>query len=382
MMLNHKKIASIVLNNFTHDSRVEKEAVTLSSSYNVTVYALWAKGLKEEENKTYDIKRLKLKSKNFSKKKAVQALKYLELIYRFYKASDTVDYYHCHDLNTLPIAIITKYVKNRKSKIIYDAHEHETEVDGLKGFSKIIMKLMEKIFIRFADKVITVSDSIAEDYKRVYSIEKPTLVYNTPRYTNIEKNNYFRKKYNISEDIYIYIFQGALVDGRGIDELLDVFSSFNIGNRAIVFLGYGNYSEKIKEYSKKHLNIYYHDAVKPSDLLNYTVSADFGINGMIDEGYCLSYDYSLPNKLFEYLMVGLPVVVTLPEMSKFVEKHNIGVIAKSKSVYDILEAFKNLENLDLIELKENIEKVKKEYSWEKQEEKLIELYYSLKPKGK
>lgn len=378
IMLKRKRIASIVLNPFTHDSRVEKEALCLAKKYELTVFALWAEGLPlHERRELYAVERLKLKTKKWSKNKLIQLIKYFELIYRFIKCSQHIDIYHCHDLHTLPIGIISKYSKNRKAKIVYDAHEHETEVDGLSKSMKKITKVIEKILIKFVDKTITVSDSIADDYQKLYNIKKPVIIYNTPINREVKKNNYFREKFNISKNNYIYIFQGALVSGRGVEEILETFKQCSGIKRNIVFLGYGNLVPLIKKYEEKFDNIWYHEAVAPHDLLNYTVSADFGLTSVINQGYCKSYDYSLPNKLFEYVMAELPMIVTLPEMTKFVLKYKIGVKAKSNNYSDLIKAFEEIEEKDIQEMKKNIQQVKRYYSWENQEELLLSLYKEL-----
>ncbi|MBE0492576.1 MAG: glycosyltransferase [Sulfurospirillum sp.] len=374
-----KKVISIVLNNFKNDSRVLKENISLQKAgYDIQVVALHEEPLKEyDEVQNIPVHRIKLKTRGWSKQKLVQLIKYFEFIYRVVNQYKNSDILHCNDLNSLPIGVIVKKFFNREAKIVYDAHEHETETNGLSGLMKKLTKLLEKSLIKFVDRTITVSDSIAEDYKKMYNINKPVIIYNTPGYKEVEKNDYFREKFNIVKNNYIYIFQGALVQGRGVEEILETFKKGSGSKRSIVFLGYGSLVPLIQAYEKELDNIFYHEAVSPTDILNYTVSADFGINGMIDEGYCKSYDYSLPNKLFEYLMAELPVIVTLPEMSRFVSRHKIGVKAKSKNYIDLVKAFEEIERKDLQEMKKNIQEVKREYCWEKQEEVLLNLYKEL-----
>jgi glycosyltransferase involved in cell wall biosynthesis len=143
-----------------------------------------------------------------------------------------------------------------------------------------------------------------------------------------------------------------------------------------VFMGYGELEELIKEYSKKYNNIYFHSAVSPDILLDYTSSADFGIS-MIEDT-CLSYRYCLPNKLFEYIMAEIPVIVSnLYEMNRLVEKYNIGVVAKENNVDGLKRAIERALKLDKEVLKENIKKVKKIFNWENQEKVLLNVYKEL-----
>ena len=91
-------------------------------------------------------------------------------------------------------------------------------------------------------------------------------------------------------------------------------------------------------------NIYFHKAVSPDVLLDYTSSADFGISTIEDS--CLSYRYCLPNKMFEYLMAGIPVIVSnLYEMKRLVESNMVGTVAKENTSDVLKEAIKEAEDM-------------------------------------
>jgi len=373
-----KKVLSIVLNNFKNDSRVLKENISLKKAgYDVQVVALYDEGQKEFESiQNIPVHRIKLKSRNWLKNKLVQLLKYFEFVYKVIKNYKNSDIIHCNDLNTLPIGVIIKKFFNKNAKIVYDAHKYETETVHLKGIEKKIVKIIEKYLIKYADKIITVSDSIANEYVKLYNIEKPALVLNTPLFKNIEKKDLFREKLGIKKDKTIFLYQGGLSKGRGIEVLLDAFKDINDNKSVIVFMGYGPLEKVIQEASKKYPNIYFHPAVSPEVLLDYTSSADFGI--LFYENSCLNHYYCAPNKMFEYLMAEIPVIVSnLYEMRKLVNKYKIGVVAKENSPKGLKEAIKEAMSLDRNELLENIKKVKKIYNWEEQEKILLEVYKML-----
>lgn len=373
-----KKITSIVLNNFKNDSRVLKENISLQNAgYEVIVVALHEEALKEfEEVQNIPVHRVKLKSRNWSKYKLVQLLKYIEFIYRVTKKYKLSDILHCNDLNTLTIGYIIKKFYNKDVKIVYDAHEYETEVGGLSGIQKTITKQVEKFLIKYTDVVICVSDTIANEYVRLYNISKPELVLNTPAFQEIDKKDIFRETLNISKDKIIFLYQGGLSRGRGIEILLDTFKEMNDEKSVIVFMGYGPLESLIKTMSNKYVNIYFHEAVSPDILLDYTSSADFGISTIEDS--CLSYRYCLPNKMFEYTMANVPVIVSnLPEMKKVVNNNNIGVVAKENNPQGLKEAIQKAVELDEEELQRNIQKVKEVYNWEEQEKVLLALYKSI-----
>jgi glycosyltransferase involved in cell wall biosynthesis len=170
--------------------------------------------------------------------------------------------------------------------------------------------------IGYADVVITVSPSIADEYVLMYGIKRPALVLNAPEYKEVEKRDIFREKFGISKECKIFLYQGGLSPKRGILE----FARYIDGreNLAYVIMGYGVLEDEIKEFAKSSENVFFHEAVPPDVLLEYTSSADIGI--CIEEPICRSWDYALANKLFEYLMVGLDVVVGgVSEMKRFVK---------------------------------------------------------------
>jgi len=230
--------------------------------------------------------------------------------------------------------------------------------------------------IKYVDKTITVSDAIANEYVKLYDISKPELVLNTPPYKNINKKDIFRETLNIPKDKTIFLYHGGIRTGRAIEILLDTFKQINDDKSVIVFMGYGPLEELIISASKKKNNIYFHPAVSPDELLDYTSSADFGI--LFYENNCLNHYYCSPNKMFEYLMAEIPVIVSnLYEMKRLVEKNNIGVVAKENISEGLREAIERAVLLDKEEIQRNIQKVKEIYNWEEQEKVLLAVYKEL-----
>ncbi|WP_373073584.1 glycosyltransferase [Sulfurimonas sp.] len=370
-----KKVVLIVLNDFTNDSRVLKEALSLSKNYNVKVVALHNDGLKlKEQIGNVEVERVSLKTRFWPKQKIFQLFKYFEFIYKVVKGFKSYDILHCNDLNTLPIGVLVKVLFNKEVKIVYDAHEWE--INQKPNQSKISVKLnyiVEKLLIRYADEVLTVSKRIAQEYTYTYNIDEPKLVLNCPGYKTVEKKNIFRKKFNISSEKKVFLYQGGLSYGRGIELIIEAFVNITESDNVIVFMGYGPLENYINKYVNKYNNIFLHHAVEPQELLEYTSSADFGISFI--EGSCLSYEYCLPNKMFEYLMAEIPVIVSnLPEMKEFIKKYKVGTVADANDVGSLVKSINEILLYDDFELKKNILNVKKQYNWEKQEEVLLSTY--------
>lgn len=373
-----KKVVSIVLNAFTNDSRVLKEAQSLKKfGYEVQVVALHEESLAEKELvKGIPIHRIRLRTRGWPKRKCVQIIKYLEFIGQVISNYRKACIFHCNDLSALPVGVIIKVFFNRDAKVVYDAHEYETEIDGLKGIEKSILVVLEKFLIRFAERVITVSDSIADEYARLYGITKPTLILNCPPFQELVEYDIFRTTFRIPREATIFLYQGGISAGRGVENILDAFRKMNDPTKVVVFMGYGPLTAHVQEVAGNCPNVYYHPAVAPDVLSRYTSSADVGLS--LIENTCLSFYYCLPNKIFEYFMAGLPVIVSnLFEQRRIIRENVVGVIARENSTNGIIEAVKDICNIDKIMLRNNARKLASHYNWEAQEAVLIGLYENM-----
>ncbi|WP_171045652.1 glycosyltransferase [Pseudoalteromonas rubra] len=366
----------ISLTEMRNESRVLKQASSIynSSSFeSVFISSLWGEGLEMSENLNgVELRRFDLKTRNYGNNLIIQILKYLEFTYTVYRnyRKNNIDIITIHALALLPLGCLLKVLYS--SKLVYDAHELETEKNGLGGLRKKLAKWLESILIPFVDHTIVVSNSIADWYKSRYSIENVSVVFNSPIIKDIKKNNLLKSKLGIDSHIKLYIYQGVLSKGRGIDEILDVFGK-ETADVAVAFMGYGMESEKIKEAASASDKIFYVPAVAPAEVLSYTASADVGISFI--EPVCLSYDYCMPNKVFEYLAVGLPVIVSNgKEMSNFVEEHGVGWHASNFSSDELAKLVQHSCKQDTSIYEKRSKEISEKYKWQHQEKLLLEVY--------
>lgn len=372
-----KYIANVVLNDFTNDSRVSKISKTLGQAgHKVTVVAVYNEGLDEDSVAGgINVFRVRLRSRSWSKAKPVQLLKYLEFCLRCAWRYRNYDVVHCNDLGALPIGVAVKLLWG-KAKVVYDCHEYETEIDSLGFLEKKLRKLVERSLIGLSDAVITVSDSIAKEYQRLYNIDKPALVLNCPVYYDPPRASVFRKDFGIRDDQRIFLYQGGLKTGRGIELLVESFSGLQGDDNVLVVMGYGALQGLVKESAEVSKTIFYQPAVEPDVLLDYTCGADYGI--LFYEDTCLNHRYCSPNKIFEYLMAGLPVLTSdLVEMRRLVEDEGVGIVAKDNSVEGFRDAVRSSLNQDYRLVYENVLRARRKYCWEEQEKVLLELYEKL-----
>lgn len=368
----------ISLTEMKNESRVLKETNSILNhniASKVFIASLHADDLEEEKiysNKLI-LNRFKLSSRKLSKNLFVQILKYLEFIYRvaFFYSKKDITMVNIHSIALLPLGVLLKYLY--QSKLVYDTHELETETGDYNSFRKKLAKFMEKYLIKKCDLIFVVSENIANWYEKEYNILRPVVVKNVPRLIDIKKTNHFRENLSIKDDSIIVLYQGGLSRGRGVDLLLESFKKRSNDKVVIVFMGDGELEEEIKTASKEKNNIFFHPTVAPEIVLEYTSSADIGISFI--ENTCLSYYFCLPNKLFEYAMAGLPVIVSnMKEMRELVENYKMGIVIEDDKVSSMNNAIDKILESNIEQMKQNAKRCAEENAWEKQEIKMINEY--------
>ena len=357
-----------------YESRIFKQAKFISKNYDfekVILLGIWREGTSKNQL---------LESKIEIKRISLLSIQYRSILYFYYFIYVLVfilvnrpSMVNIHCLEFLPLLLIAKIFK---IKIIYDPHELETEKSNLKGLRKKMSKWLEHLLIKKVDQIFVVSEHIADWYEKVYNIIRPTVIYNAPREAYINKTNYFKDTFYLRDDQIIALYQGELVAGRGVDILLESFKK-NINDKiVIVFMGYGALEIEIQSASKSYKNIFFHKAVPADVVLKYTASADIGI--ALIQNTCLSYNFCMPNKLFEYAMADLHVIVSnLKEMSEFVKKNQMGAVVEVYTASSLNETIERLLRMNLVVLKHNAKKAALDNSWENQEEKMQTIYQKL-----
>lgn len=236
----------------------------------------------------------------------------------------------CHNLILLPVAVVGKLISG--GRLIYVPHELETHRTGLKGPLVLLSKLIERCCIPFVNSTIVVCDPIARWYEHAYNIPEVYVVPNVPyhpcRGTAFKKTTLLRQHFGIRESDIICLYQGLISNGRGIEQLLEVFQSLP-SDRHLVIMGFGELSDLVKEQSLSFPNIHFKDAVPVNDILAWTSSADVGLF-FNSQRMTLSYQYSLPNKFFEYAIGGLYIVISdnFVEQARYLEDHSLGIAIK------------------------------------------------------
>jgi glycosyltransferase involved in cell wall biosynthesis len=372
------KVISLLVTNFKNDNRVYRMAKSLSQHDFPTTVVAWKKG-DVEENENFngvEVERVVVSSDKWKRLNLfIGTIQYFEFAFRVISRYRKVDAWHCNDYEAFVIGVLAKITRPRL-KLIYDCHELESHRNGKGAFMRFAIRTLEKLFIPWTELVITVSPSIQEFYKRKYNLPFVALVRNLPNEMQISHSNILREKLGLKNDQMVFLYQGMLGKGRGIEVLLNAFEGRNSKDAVIVFMGFGTLKEQIEDYSSRKENIFFIPAVSYSEIPMYTGSADVGVNSV--EPTCLSYKYSLPNKLFEYIQSEIPVITNpLPDCAALVNEYKVGRVIPVWNVEGINEVVNDVLKEDLSVYQTHLKSAKKILNWECEEQVLISAYKTI-----
>ena len=358
-----------------NESRIFKEAFSLIEANvfnNIIIVGYHAEGLKKIEYLHPNIKlvRVSLPHLALAPRLLTKAVRVFILWVNFFFLciSNKPKVINVHALELLPIGALTKLFTG--AKLVYDAHELETERVVLKGYLKNIAKILERLFIGFANLTIVVGPKIETFYRNRYKNLNIITVRNCPRFEKTKNNNALRTEFNIPKETTIYIFSGALNKSRNIPRLISFFEHHLCEKRALIFMGKGHFEEKIKASPAFGKTIFLKQAVAPHKVTENLASADVGIH--LGEDICLSYRLCLPNKMFEYIMARIPLLVTrLPEMEKIINTYHIGTTVNDLSDSTLIQAMEEIEKQPSQKMKKNIDRAAQDLNWENEEKTLV-----------
>ena len=367
-----KKIILSVTNDLTSEQRVHKVCLfLLRLGFDVTLVGRLRRQSLLLENRSYRTKRMFL---IFEKGPLFYAEYNLRLF--FYLLFHRADVLVANDLDTLLANYIVSRMK--RSSLVHDSHEYFTGVPELEGrnFAKRSWKKIERWIFPKLKSIYTVNDSIAKLYKDEYGIDVkvvrnfPLLIGNSNR---MPKS---KKELLLPEDKKIILYQGSVNVDRGLIEAVEAMQFVN--NAILLIVGDGDILEKVKK-KVQELNlkekIIFIKKVPFTELWNYTAHADLGIS--LDKGTNVNYQFSLPNKIFDYAHAGVPVLASnLIEIRKIFSQFEIGgMIANHFPEHiagKINEMLKSEEKRN--EWKKNLQLASCEFCWQKEEKTLQEIY--------
>lgn len=373
MFMVKKNVIVSVTNDLATDARVENVCLLLAElNYHVLLVGRKLPNSLPIQGKPYTTKRFKLL---FNKGPLFYAEYNLRLL--FFLLFQPKAVLVANDLDTLlPNTIISRW---KNTPLVYDSHEYYTGVPELEGRPRVqkIWKCIERYCIPKLKHCITVNQSIANLYSEEYGVEFK-VVRNVPVVSPIEHKSLAELR--LPADKKIIILQGAGINiNRGAEELLQ--SMQYMEGYLLLIIGGGDVFEKLKTMRVDlglQEKVQIMDKMPRNKMLSYTAAAHLGAT--LDKPLSTNYLLSLPNKIFDYIMAGIPVLSSdLIELKAIIEKYDIGVVTPSHNPQDIATAIENvLGNEEMYNrLKANTAKALTELNWDIEKKVLVDIYTQL-----
>ena len=372
-MQKPKAIVSVI-NDLVTDRRVQKTCVLLTEEgYDVTLVGRVLKNSLPLDERVYKTHRMKLW---FEKGVAF----YAEFTFRlfFFLLKNKASLLVANDLDTL----LPNYYfsKRRKIALVYDSHEIFCEVPELQEtpFKKKIWERVEKSIVPKLKYCITVNQSIANWFNQKYKTDFK-VVRNIPDKIIVAKIK-TRQELNLPVYKKIILLQGAGINiQRGAEEAVEAMQYMD--NAILLIIGSGDAIENLKliiKNLKLQGKIIMLPKMKPEELYQYTCNADIGLS--LDKATNLNYQLSLPNKLFDYTIAGIPVLASpLTEIKSFIEKYKVGVCIESHDAKHIAEKINYmLTSQDYVIWKANTQIAAQENNWENEKKVWVDLINKIK----
>lgn len=429
-----KRVAMILTNPCTHDSRVIKEAESLAANgYEITVFCLHRNDLPTEEFRdgvryvriplaadywrymkyplyavslavtlpcvalnrllrlfpkpmpVYSAARSLTAFRQYLRAIIVAAFRYRVTYHTFIATvlAYRPDIIHAHDLMTLPTGTIA--AKKLGAKLVFDSHELEEHRDmPLPKWQKHQIRHLLNRYIPKADAMIVVSEGIEQYTKKHHRLHPPLhVIFNAPsHYKGKAPAHSLREQLAIPEASKLVIYIGGVGLNRGVELIVRAIALDTSLHLAILGPRHPHFDGLLEEVIRKtgtQAQVHFPPIVHNDDVIHTAADADAGI--FIPHNTCLSHYYCMPNKLFEMLFARLPIVGSSNsyDIARFIHQYGIGETVNQHDPQDVLAGLR-LAIASKEQLRQDEEKyalLKSLFSWEAQEQKLLSLYSAL-----
>lgn len=368
-MFTRKKVAVVsVINDLVTDNRVNRTCLTLmDAGYEVELVGRKLKSSLPLPEWPFAAKRMRL---FFTGGPAFYLFFNLRLFFvlLFTKA----DLLFANDLDTLLPNYLVSRIKNLP--LIYDSHELFCEVPELQAtpFKKKLWQKLEAWLVPKQKHCVTVNESIAAIFENKYGV--PFTVVRNIASQQASPELRSRKDLGLPMDKKVILLQGAGINiDRGAEELVEAMQF--VDNALLLIIGGGDVwpllEKKVKE-KKLETKVKLIKKLPRKELMQYTYNADIGVS--IDKDNNPNYHNSLPNKIFDYLQAGLPILASrLPEIEKIIETYGVGDFIESHDPQKIAEAIRKMVAGDKDRYIHAIQKANAEMNWATEQKKLRDL---------
>lgn len=284
------------------------------------------------------------------------------------------DVCQAHDADALEAAAET--AARCGAKLVYDSHEIWVDQPFIRSQEAVDhWSALEAKYAPKADAVITVSEPFARVLKERYQLNSVTPVHNCqnliPPVTRGRDS--LRPRFGGRP---VALYQGVLGPDRGLEEL--VCSAAHQDQVGIAVRGFGERRAALEELAQAYEHVEILPPVPSEKIVAHAAEGTFGVIPFLPT--CLNHYWNTPNKLFEFMMAGLPIAsADLPDLRKFIHGHQIGLLFDPYCFEDVARALVELsEHPELEAMGERAYRACAErYHWEEESKALLEVYQAL-----
>lgn len=364
MSVPPKRLVMTVINDLAGDQRMHRIASSLQEAgYQVCVVGRQYRDSPRLPQRPYQIYRMRLwlrRGKWF----------YLEYSIRlfFFLLRKKIDLINANDLDTLLAGFLVSRWK--KIPLIYDSHEYFTEVPELvhrPRTQNIWLRLERWIFPQLTS-VYTVNQTLASIYTSLYSVP-----------VQVVRNVPFRREVARQLANYpILIYQGALNVGRGIELMIQAMR--HLPGYKLWIIGRGDIESQLRSQAQDlglEDQVIFRGFVPLEQLATLTAQARLGFS--LEEDLGANYRYSSPNKIYDYIQAGVPILVSdLPEMRNIVDTYQVGqCLSNDQRQAELLAAQVHRMLSDQAQYEGYVAKCSlaaQELNWEQEQETVLNIY--------
>jgi glycosyltransferase involved in cell wall biosynthesis len=370
-------IIMLLANTFETDSRVLKEARSaVDAGFDVTILAVEKRGLPNSEMRDgFAVRRL-------GGFRSIRVLRRIVWYVRCLRHCllNRAAIIHVNDLDPLPIAWLAARLTG--AGLVYDSHELWSHGQASTGWSKSVRLLVcfiERFFAARTDANVQADPGRSEVFARQYGLPAPLTLSNCPTLQDDSPNGILRNTTGLSGSERILVYSGSIGPGRGVQTMIAALEHLP-ENVHLVLLGFGGTAalHEFMNSSPRGHRVHIVPPVPYDDVIPTLATADLGLCLIQDTN--LSYRLGAPNKLFEYMMAGLPVVGSdLPGIASIVRAVDFGLLVDPDDSRAVANAvIRLLADDDLYRrFRDNALRGRRIHCWEKQVQGLLECYRRL-----
>ena len=379
-MKDTPRIIVSVTSDLVTDQRVNRNCLALrDQGFQVLLVGRELPGSGPVGERPYEVRRFRLP---FTKGPLFYASYNLALFFLLLRQK--TDALFSNDLDTLTANYLASIIK--RVPLVYDSHEYFTGVPEIQSRPLVrkVWQTIERLIFPKLKTIITVNDSIAGLYRKEYGKEltvlrnipsKPNLL---PLTVSIEEE---RARLNLPSGKKIVILQGSGINiDRGSEEAVQ--SMKYLENTVLLIIGGGDVMPVLKQtVADLHLEnkVIFRNRMPYLSMMEHTRVCDLGLT--LDKDTNINYRFSLPNKVFDYIHAGIPVLAShLPEVEKIIKGYEIGDFIENHRPETIADAIGKMlhDEVRVAQWKKNLQIASQELNWENESKKFPDIIHELR----